>query len=81
MAPNPFDYFAIQNTISKYCIALDSKDFNLLGEVFTEDVDARYPLFNNVGDLNGLIEAIEKRSELKPTLDRHRTKYSQDSHP
>ena len=61
MAPNPLDYFAIQNTISKYCIALDDKNFDLLREVFTESLDAQYPLFNNVGDLEGLIAAIQKR--------------------
>ncbi|KAK6437604.1 hypothetical protein LTR95_006202 [Oleoguttula sp. CCFEE 5521] len=37
------DYEAIRNTLSRYCIALDTKDFSLLGRVFTPDVIAKYP--------------------------------------
>jgi hypothetical protein len=40
---SPFDHFAIQNVIAQYCVALDTKDFALLAEVFTPDVDATYP--------------------------------------
>jgi hypothetical protein len=40
---SPFDYIQIQNTIAKYCIALDTKDWALLNQVFTTDVDAKYP--------------------------------------
>ncbi|KAK6439278.1 hypothetical protein LTR95_004514 [Oleoguttula sp. CCFEE 5521] len=37
------DYEAIRNTLSRYCIALDAKDFSLLDRVFTPDVVAKYP--------------------------------------
>ena len=37
------DWVAIQNTLSLYCVALDTKDFDLLNEVFTPDVEAVYP--------------------------------------
>ncbi|KAF2810137.1 uncharacterized protein BDZ99DRAFT_305394 [Mytilinidion resinicola] len=55
---NPLDYFAIQNVISRYCVALDSKEFERLAEVFTTDVDATYPFPG--GDLKG-IEALESK--------------------
>lgn len=45
MAPNPIDYFAIQNTIARYCIALDTKNFDLLvSDVFAPDVHASFPV-------------------------------------
>ncbi|OCK76565.1 hypothetical protein K432DRAFT_385357 [Lepidopterella palustris CBS 459.81] len=53
---NPIDYFAIQNVLSRYCIALDTKDFDLLSEVFTPNVDAKYPFPG--GDMKGL-EAVQ----------------------
>ncbi|OQO02710.1 hypothetical protein B0A48_12239 [Cryoendolithus antarcticus] len=37
------DYEAIRNTLSRYCVALDTKDFSLLARVFTENVVAKYP--------------------------------------
>ena len=62
MAPNPIDYFAIQNTISRYCIALDTKNFNLLQSVFSQEVEAKYPLSSHgfKGERE-LAAAIEKR--------------------
>lgn len=33
------NYEAIRNTIALYCIALDTKDFDLLEQVFTPDVE------------------------------------------
>lgn len=53
---NPIDYIAIQNVLSLYCIALDTKDLSILSEVFTPDVDAQYPFPG--GDMQGL-EAVK----------------------
>lgn len=62
MAPqNPIDYFAIQNTLSRYCIALDTKDFGLLEQVFTEDVDGKYPFNQNLKGVRNVANAIQKR--------------------
>jgi len=62
MAPaNPMDYFAIQNTISRYCIALDTKDFDLLRHVFTSDVDTIYPFGGHRKGLQPVADAIKKR--------------------
>ena len=65
--PNPIDYFAIQNTISRYCHALDTKDFNLLREVFTEDVNTIYPFRGEINGVHDVAEAIKKRSILLNT--------------
>lgn len=59
---NPIDYFAIQNVLARYCIALDTKDLNILSEVLTSDIDAKYPFPG--GDMQGLeavISVISKR--------------------
>jgi hypothetical protein len=58
---NPLDVLAIKNVVSRYCQALDLKDFDLLGKVFTSDVDANYPFNNNLKSLNELKEAIKNR--------------------
>jgi len=70
------DIRLIQNTISKYCFALDNKDFGLLLEVFTSDVDAFYPFPG--GQLNGVIKLAAKIKEryfipLKPSHSAIRT--------
>lgn len=57
---NPFDYEAIRNTLSNYCIALDSKDFSLLTSVFTSDVDAQYPFAHHTS-CESIAAAIQKR--------------------
>lgn len=62
MSPsNPIDYFAIKNTISGYCIALDTKNFSLLEEIFTQDVDGRYPFDRNLKGVQNVANAIQKR--------------------
>jgi len=66
MAPNAIDYIAIQNTISRYCIALDTKNFDLLKQVFTEDVDTVYPFGGQRRGVQPIIDAISKRL-LAPT--------------
>ncbi|RYO77889.1 hypothetical protein DL766_006310 [Monosporascus sp. MC13-8B] len=67
-SPNPIDYFAIKNTLSLYCIALDTKDFRLLEQVFAEDVDAKYP-FAAMKGVRDVADAIQKR--LAPIASQH----------
>ncbi|KAF2499782.1 hypothetical protein BU16DRAFT_524231 [Lophium mytilinum] len=55
---NPRDHFAIQNVIAQYCVALDTKDFERLTEVFTTDVDAVYPFPG--GQMKG-VEAVQNK--------------------
>lgn len=71
MAPNPLDYFAIQNTISRYCFALDTKDFDLLNQVFTQDVDSVYPFGGQIKGVQNVGAAIKKRywHQTGPTFD------------
>ncbi|RYP22713.1 hypothetical protein DL765_001563 [Monosporascus sp. GIB2] len=67
-SPNPIDYFAIKHTVSLYCIALDSKDFGLLEQVFAEDVDAKYP-FATMKGVRDVADTIQKR--LAPIASQH----------
>lgn len=48
------DYVSIQNTLALYPFAIDSKDFGLLNQVFTQDIVANYSAPLNV--LTGLAE-------------------------
>jgi len=48
------DYISIQNTLAIYPLAIDSKDFALLDQVFTDDVVADYSAPLNV--LSGLTQ-------------------------
>jgi hypothetical protein len=76
MAPNPFDHFAIQNVIAKYAIALDSKQFHLLSEVFTEDVDTVYPFKGEIKGVKEVADAIKKRSVEHSSQARFKAAYS-----
>ncbi|RYP28258.1 hypothetical protein DL767_007308 [Monosporascus sp. MG133] len=67
-SPNPTDFFAIKNTLSLYCIALDTKDFRLMEQVFTEDVDAKYP-FAAMKGVRDVAETLQKR--LAPVTSQH----------
>jgi hypothetical protein len=59
---NPHDHFAIQKILADYCFALDSKDFEGLSEVFTEDIDAKYPFpGGEVQGIEAISEAIQGR--------------------
>ncbi|KAF2854575.1 hypothetical protein T440DRAFT_415940 [Plenodomus tracheiphilus IPT5] len=58
---NPLDLIAIQNVISRYCEALDSKDFETLANVFTPDVAANYPFNSNLQGIEAVSAAIQKR--------------------
>lgn len=59
--PNAVDYVAIRNTIARYCIALDTKDFDLLKQVFTPDVDSKYPFKGSIKGVQNVADAIQKR--------------------
>nr|POE87751.1 hypothetical protein CFP56_10980 [Quercus suber] len=61
MAPNAFDYIAIQNTLARYCIALDTKDFDLLKQVFVDDVETIYPFKGSIRGVQNVADAIKKR--------------------
>ncbi|EGP88153.1 uncharacterized protein MYCGRDRAFT_39911 [Zymoseptoria tritici IPO323] len=53
---------SIRNTLATYCIALDTKDWPLLHQVFTPDVDAEYP-FASLKGVEAVATAVEKRLE------------------
>lgn len=58
---NPLDILAIRNTISRYCEALDAKDFALLEQVFVKDVTADYPFNSNMQSVEAVAKAISTR--------------------
>lgn len=58
---NPLDYEAIRNTIALYCVALDTKDFDLLDQVFTADVETVYPFGGKRDGVADIKAAINKR--------------------
>jgi len=56
------DHIAIQNTIARYCVALDTKDWDLLtSSIFTEDVLADYPFNKTMSDVKTVANAIKNR--------------------
>lgn len=59
--PNSLDYEAIRNTIALYCIALDTKNFRLFEDIFTEDVETIYPFRGSSSGRQDIANAIEKR--------------------
>ena len=61
MAPNFNDYLAIQNTIASYCIALDTKDFDRLRDVFTPEVKTIYPFKGEINGVQNVADAIKQR--------------------
>jgi hypothetical protein len=58
---NPFDYLAVKNVLSRYCQALDSKDFASLSNVFTQDVVADYPFNPSMTGVEVIVDAITNR--------------------
>ncbi|KAI2479520.1 SnoaL-4 multi-domain protein [Pyrenophora tritici-repentis] len=58
---NPLDVLAIKNVVSRYCQALDTKDFDMLEEVFVPDVDADYPFNSSMKNVKEVASAIKKR--------------------
>jgi hypothetical protein len=60
---NAFDHLAIRNVLSRYCQALDLKDFDLLNKVFLTDVVADYPFNSNLNGVEAVKKAIQNRYE------------------
>jgi len=58
---NPLDILAVKNVISRYCEALDAKDFALLGKVFLQDISADYPFNSDLQGVNAVANAIKNR--------------------
>ncbi|KAF1943483.1 hypothetical protein EJ02DRAFT_502162 [Clathrospora elynae] len=58
---NPLDHVAVKNVISRYCEALDLKDFNLLDKVFLSEVTANYPFNPDLKGVSALQTAIRNR--------------------
>ncbi|CAA9964698.1 hypothetical protein P3342_010664 [Pyrenophora teres f. teres] len=58
---NPLDILAIKNVVSRYCQALDTKDFDMLEKVFVPDVDADYPFNSSMNNVKEVASAIKKR--------------------
>jgi ketosteroid isomerase-like protein len=58
---NPLDILAVKNVISRYCEALDTKDFAVLEKVFVPDVIADYPFNSNLEGAKAVAKAIQNR--------------------
>ncbi|KAF2178491.1 hypothetical protein K469DRAFT_599056 [Zopfia rhizophila CBS 207.26] len=58
---NPLDHIAIQNLLSRYCEALDTKLFDLLDNVFVPDVTAHYPFNPEMKGVETVKNAIRDR--------------------
>jgi hypothetical protein len=58
----PSTLLAIQNTIARYCLALDTHDFSILKQVFTTDIHADYsavsPQNKNIDGLDSMIDKL-----------------------
>jgi hypothetical protein len=57
----PLDQLAIKNVLSRYCQALDTKDFALLEKIFTPDVVADYPFNSDMRGVEVIKNAIKNR--------------------
>ena len=62
--PTAHDHLAIQNTLSRYCIALDTKELDLLDSVFVPDVLANYPFNPNLRGAEDVKRAVKDRCVL-----------------
>lgn len=58
---NPSDLLSIRNTLARYCVALDTKDFSLLDDVFLPSVRASYPFRPTMDNVDAVKEAIKGR--------------------
>lgn len=58
---NSFDHLAVKNVVSRYCEALDSKDFDLLNKVFLPNVVADYPFNSDLDGVDAVSKAIQNR--------------------
>ncbi|ORY11203.1 SnoaL-like domain-domain-containing protein [Clohesyomyces aquaticus] len=61
MAPTPQDDLALRNILSRYCEALDTKNFPLLDKVFVADVQANYPFNPDMKGVDTIRNAIINR--------------------
>jgi hypothetical protein len=66
---NVLDHLAVQNVLSRYCEALDLKDFDLLSKVFLPDVIANYPFNSNLNGVDAVSKAIQNRYCSKSCLE------------
>ncbi|KAK7184801.1 hypothetical protein DPSP01_002230 [Paraphaeosphaeria sporulosa] len=66
---NPLDALAIQNTLARYCEALDTKNWALLAKVFAPDCRADYPFNHSLHGASAISSAIQNR--LGPILTHH----------
>ncbi|KAK7959467.1 uncharacterized protein PG986_004321, partial [Apiospora aurea] len=67
-AINPVDHNAIKNTIARYCIALDTKNWELLkSAVFTPDVQADFPFNHDMRGVDAVSATIQGRLKNIPT--------------
>lgn len=64
----PHDHLAIQNTLARYCQALDTKSWALLHDVFLPDVIADYPFNRDLRGSEAVAKAIQGRYVRLPTL-------------
>jgi len=62
MSANFVDYIAVKNALSLYCVALDTKDFSLLEEVFLQDAETFYPFEGgNMVGVRAIADVIGRR--------------------
>lgn len=71
---NPLDTLAVQNTLSRYCEALDTKVFDLLDKVFTSETQADYPFNSNLDGVDNIRAAIQNRYVIYPYAYREEVK-------
>lgn len=63
-SPAPRDRLDIADLLARYCVALDSRDWGLLGQVFTEDATAEYGRAGSPRGLPAIVEVV--RASLEP---------------
>jgi hypothetical protein len=63
------DRWAILDTVTRYFTAIDRRDFELLREVFTDDVDAVYEGVTVAGGIGRLLAFVTGTSEIHLPVD------------
>ncbi|WP_433496602.1 nuclear transport factor 2 family protein [Sphaerimonospora sp. CA-214678] len=58
------DRLDIADLLARYCVALDGRDWDLLGQVFTEDAAAEYGSAGSPRGLPAIVEVV--RASLEP---------------
>lgn len=59
--PHSLEILAVMNVISLYSEALDAKNFDLLKNVFLQDVTADYPFNSDLQGVEAVANAIRTR--------------------